>query len=97
MTCGGYCGSGQAGVSFLDSRFSNVKHKATSSQTDKAEFTGRDDCGEWRREEGRFALQTLAALRGFCGRRVSHRHRAIMNDGEELIGGYDPLVEEFER
>jgi len=42
-------------------------------------------------------LKIPSALRGFSGRRVIHRHLVIMDDAEELIGGYDPLVEEFER
>ena len=69
----------------------------------------RDDrCGaEWRDwiavvpteryESGRRRLKNPSALRGFSGRRVIHRHLVIMDDAEELIGGYDPLVEEFER
>ena len=46
--------------------------------------------------EGR-CLKNPGALRGFSGRRLVHRNLFIMDDAEELIGGYDPLVEEFER
>lgn len=50
-----------------------------------------------RYESGRRRLKNPSALRGFSGQRVIHRHLVIMDDAEELIGGYDPLVEEFER
>ena len=51
----------------------------------------------WCRRRDMRCLKNPSAFRGFSGQRVIHRHLVIMDDAEELIGGYDPLVEEFER